>query len=193
MLKDLYSRIALHGVVVLALLGLTIAPAAAQSTGFYVGGGIGITSIDVCGDLTALGATSCDDEDTGFKIFGGYNVNQNLAVEVGYVDLGEITASGGGATVRADIDGFQVAAVGILPLNPQFSVFGKIGLLLWDVSASASGPGGFASVSDDGTDLMFGVGGSWNFLPQLSLRAEWERFDVDEDADMFSVSIVYRF
>lgn len=193
MINILHARIALFGSILLVLLGLSSAPAAAQSTGFYIGGGAGVSSVDVCGDLNALGASSCDDRDTGFKIFGGYGINQNLAVEIGYIDLGEIEASGGGATIKAETDGVEAAAVGILPINRQFSVFGKLGLFMWDVSVSGSGPGGSASISDDGTDLMFGLGGSWNLTPQLSLRAEWERFDVDEDADFFSASVVYRF
>jgi len=165
-------------------------PASAQGSGFYVGAGAGLTTVDLCGDLIALGATSCDDEDTGFKIFGGKRINQNLAVELGWVDLGEITATGPGGTARAEVDGIQVAAVGMLPVNPRFHVFGKVGLYLWD--AKISGPGG--SLSDDGTDLMFGFGASWNLAERLDLRGEWERFDVDgDDIDMLSVGLLYRF
>lgn len=172
-----------------ALLTAAI-PASAQGTGFYVGAGAGVTSTDVCGGLGGLGLTSCDDEDTGFKIFGGKRLNQNLAVEVGFVDLGEITATGPGGTAQVETDGIQVAAVGILPVNPRFHVFGKVGLYLWDVSAS--GPGG--SLSDDGTDLMFGFGAAWNLADRLDLRAEWEQFDIDgDDVDMFSVGLLYRF
>ncbi len=186
----LFGRVTSLAALLMASLLLPALPAAAQSTPFYIGGGAGLSSIDLCGDPALAGATSCDDEDTGFKIFGGYNFNQNFGVELGWVDLGEISVSGPGGTATAEADGFQAAAVGILPINPQFSIFGKLGVYMWDAEVNAPG----ISASDDGTDLMFGVGGAFHFTPQLSIRAEWERFEVDdEDADLISASIVFRF
>lgn len=166
------------------------APAGAQSTGFYAGGSVGRSTVDLCDDLNGLGLTGCDDSDTGFKLFGGYEINRNFAVELGFVDLGEISATGPGGTATAETDGFQVAAVGMLPINPQFGIFGKLGAYMWDLSAS--GPGG--SLSDDGTDIMFGAGVSWRFMPQLSLRGEWERFDIGgDDVDLLSVGLQFAF
>lgn len=190
MTMELIRRLSFVGGLLIAVLCLSVGPAAAQGTGFYAGGSIGQTSVDVCDDLNGLGLTSCDDKDTGFKLFGGYNFNQNFGVEIGFVDLGEITATGPGGTARLESDGFQAVAVGIIPINPQFGVFGKLGLFMWDVTAS--GPGG--SLSDDGTDIMFGAGVAWRFTPQLSLRGEWERFDFDgDDVDMLSVGLQFNF
>lgn len=173
-----------------AALAATSAPASAQATGpYYAGASFGTTSIDVCGSLGGLGLTSCDDEDSGFKIFGGYNFNQNLAVELGWVDLGEITATGPGGTAKVGIDGFQAAAVGSVPFSPQFRGFGKVGLYMWDISAT--GPGG--SLSDDGTDVMFGLGVGWKVAPRVELRAEWERFDSDDEADLLSIGVQFSF
>lgn len=188
-------RLATGGVIMAALFGLTSGSALAQGMGigegggFYIGAGGGFTSVDVCGDLVALGATSCDDEDVGFKIFGGLKFNQFFGAEIGYVDLGEVSASLSGVGVDVGADGFQVAAVGTYPIE-QFSLLGKVGVFFWDAEASA----GAASVSDDGTDIMFGVGGEFHFTPQLSVRGEWERYDFDgDDVDMFSASVIYRF
>lgn len=158
--------------------------------GFYVGGGAGLTSVDLCDDLRALGATSCDDSDVGFKIFGGFKFNQYIAAELGYVDLGEVTAAASGVSVAAEADGFQIAVVGSYPID-QFSLLGKVGLYAWDASFSSNlGP----VADEDGTDIMFGVGGAWQLAPQLSLRGEWERFDFDgDDVDFFSASVIYNF
>ena len=162
--------------------------AAAQG---YIGLGAGLTTMDLCDDLFAVGATSCDDEDTGLKLFGGYKFNPNFAVEGAWIDLGEVSASAGGGTVTAEVDGIQVAAVGMIPINPQFGVFGKVGLFLWDGTISATGLG---SVSDDGNDIMFGAGVNWNIGQKLGLRAEWERFDIDgDDIDFLSVGVQFNF
>jgi len=166
--------------------------AAAQG---YIGVGAGITTFDLCDDLNALGLTSCDDKDTGWKLFGGYKFTPNFAVEGAWIDLGEVSASDGFVTVTGEVDGFQIAAVGIFPINPQFGIFGKVGAYMWDVSATASAPGfASASASDDGTDIMFGAGVSWNFTSNFGLRAEWERFDIDGDGlDFLSVGVQFNF
>lgn len=170
-----------------AALTVASAPASAQ---FYAGASLGPTTVDLCDDLSGLGVTGCDDDDTGLKVFAGTGINRNLAVEFGWVDLGKLTASAPGGPVRLDVDGIQVAALGILPLTPTWRAFGKAGLYLWD--ASARGPGG--SFSDDGTDIMFGGGAAWNIARGLDLRFEWERFDIDgDDIDMFSAGVQFSF
>ncbi|MGQ0577728.1 MAG: outer membrane beta-barrel protein [Betaproteobacteria bacterium] len=161
----------------------------------YIGLGAGLTAVDICDEITALGATTCDDEDVGLKLFGGYKFNPNFAVEAAWVDLGEISASDGFVYVTEEVDGFQFAAVGIIPINPQFAILGKLGAYIWDVSATASAPGlGSATASDDGTDIMFGAGALWNLSQQFGLRAEWERFDIDgDDVDFLSIGVQLSF
>ncbi len=156
----------------------------------YIGAGAGLTTVDVCDDLNGLGLSSCDDEDTGLKIFGGYKFNQNFAVEGMWADLGETSATGPGGTATVEVDGFGVAAVGIIPLNEQFGIFGKVGAYMWD----ASGGGAASGISDDGTDIMFGAGVGWNFTRSFGLRAEWERFDIDgDDVDFLSIGAQFNF
>lgn len=180
-----FGRLCLAGSAAL-LLGIT-GSAVAQG---YIGAGAGITTSDLCNEISGPGV-SCDDEDTGLKIFGGFKFTPNIAVEGAWIDLGEVSASGPGGSATVEADGFQIAAVGILPINPQWSLFGKVGAFMWDASATASSG---ASASDDGTDIMFGFGGMWNITPQFGLRAEWERFDVDsEDVDFLSVGIQFNF
>jgi len=165
----------------------TAIPAVAQNSAFYAGASAGITDADVCG---GLGLSSCDNNDTGLKLFGGMSFTRNFAAEIGWIDLGTLSATGPGGTAEISIDGFQVAALGIAPLGADFSLFGKLGLYFWD--ASASGPGGSGSVN--GNDLMFGGGVMWKFAPRFDLRGEWERFDVDgEDVNFWSVGVQYRF
>ncbi len=178
-------------IFVLLSFGVTLAavsvPAAAQ---FYAGASVGPATVDLCDDLSGLGVTGCDDDDTGLKLFAGSRINQNLAVELGWVDLGELKATAPGGPARLQVDGIQAAALGILPLNPTWRAFGKVGLYLWDVDAR--GPGG--SFSDDGTDIMFGGGAAWNVARGFDLRFEWERFDVDgDDIDMFSAGVQFNF
>ena len=123
----------------LAILGLASSmaltgPALAQDMGFYAGLSFGQSSADV----DCAGATSCDEEDTAWKIFGGYQFNRHLAVELGYTDLGEFSASAPGASFTVEATAFEVSAVGMLPLGDKFSVFGRIGMYKADTDATAT-------------------------------------------------------
>lgn len=141
-----------------------------QQTGFYVGGDIGSVDFE-------------DEDDTGFRISGGYQFNRNFAAEVGYVTLFDKGVAG----TNIEVDGFEILAVGKMPLANNFSVYGKVGFLMWDAKASGFG-------SDDGTDLTFGIGLQYDVSRNLGIRGQWQRYDVDDaDADMFSIGVIYRF
>lgn len=176
---------ALTQVIGATTLALGYASTALAGNGLYIGGSIGEMDADVCGGLAVV---SCDDSDTSWKIYGGYEVSPNLALEGGWIDLGEYSASGFGGTISTDSDGFFVNGKGILPLNEAFSVFGKVGFLFWDTDVS-----GTINTSDDGTDLIFGFGAQYMLNEQFSIVGEWERYDNDNDVDFLSIGAIYKF
>src|SRR3954468_3942309 len=89
-------------------------------SGWLVGGSIGQSKIKV--DCPAV--ASCDDTDTAFRVFGGYDFNKNFGAELGYTDLGKVTFSGGDIKATA----WDVMAVGRLPLGgDKFALYGKLG------------------------------------------------------------------
>jgi OOP family OmpA-OmpF porin len=195
--------------VVIGLLALT---AAAASPGafaqqeqhkVYLGGSFGSTKISGgCDDVRSAFAqfagtvASCDDKDTGWKIFGGYQVNKNFAVEGTYINWGSLkgngTLVGVPVTISGDATSFGVAAVGILPISERFSLFGKAGILMTTTSATIAGGGVSASDDDDDTELHLGVGAMFNLTDRWSIRGEWERTQ-DSKIDMISIGIQYRF
>jgi OOP family OmpA-OmpF porin len=181
----------------LALSGLL--PATQASAQAFVGGSIGQSDID--SDITQglITSGSVDGKDTAFKVFGGYMFNRHFGIEGAYVDLGEVSYSGDffGSPVtggKVEVSGFNVAALGSYPITEQFSVFGKIGLFIWEAEASDTTGGVPFSAKEDGTDISFGVGVGYNFTRNLGVRLEWERFKLDEaDADLISVGVAWRF
>jgi len=182
------------------LLGLvTFGPTAfAQDAGWYAGVTFGQSKTKgFCSDVRALvGAGSCDDSDTGWKIFGGYQINKFFGVELGYVTLGEakFTRTGAGVPTTASIEptGFQLAAVGTWPITDRFAAFGKVGFFSGDPDLKCSGA--LLCASESGTELAFGAGVKWDFTRNVAVRGEWERFNLDDfDVDLLSVSVVYKF
>lgn len=175
-------------------------------SGLYVGGAVGQSKArDACDGVPI----SCDDSDTGWKIFIGYQFNDYFAVEGGYVDFGKAKANGTitGVTVSASAEANSWELVGVAgwPFTPQFSVYGKAGLHRWDLDVTATGSvPGFsvtASGSDKGTDFTFGLGAKYSITQNIIVRAEWQRYkDVGSDntggksdIDLLSLGLLYRF
>lgn len=172
------------------LLAAISAPALAQESGWYGGLGIGQSEFkEGCGIV----AVACDDKDTAWSIFGGYQFNANLGAELGYTDLGDATAAGASLGAK----GFELTGVGTVPLNQQFALYGKLGFYRWDVDATRPG----ASFSETGTDPTFGAGVKFNLTRTFALRAQWQRYqDLGDsattgtsDADVIGVSGVLKF
>ena len=145
-----------------------------------------------------------DGKDGAFKLFGGYQFGPNFALEAALVDLGDVSYSGnftgtpplngpvtGG---RVQNSGLNLSAVGVVPLGQKLVLFGKVGMFLW-YSEATDVTNGIATLSEeDGADLSVGLGASVAIGQRVSLRAEWERFDMSNvDVDLVTLGFAYRF
>lgn len=189
-----------YGIAVVSLSGVLVAPVQAESN-YYLTLGAGTTEADdTCDELDDLGfAGSCDDTDVGWKIAAGYQFNQYFGAELFYSDIGEADAEGvigaTAATADVDIDGFGLALTGAVPLGEKFSLIGRVGIYSWDADGSGSAGAVTISADDDGTDMVYGIGGQYDFTDRLGLRIEWEHYDdvADDDLEMISASVVFSF
>jgi OOP family OmpA-OmpF porin len=171
----------------------------AQAEGWYGGVGFGNTKMKDAG--TALLGTSLDDKDSGWKLMAGYQFHPNAAIELGYIDFGTFTGSGGGFSDQWEATGFSLSMVGLLPVAQQFFLLGKIGFTRWDVDDDFSVFGFPVSANETGTDMNLGVGAQFNFTKQVGARLEWEKFsDVGDDAttgqsdlELISISVIFSF
>ncbi len=164
----------------LALLVTAIlAPPAGAETGGYVGFALGQAHDKVL-----------DENDTAFKVFGGYRFTPYLAGELAYVDLGRY----GGPGTQFDQYGVAAELVGHIPLGQSgVSLFGKAGLFSWSVQLSDRYY--YGAAEDSGVDPTVGAGLQVDFNRFAGIRAEWERFfDVaGGDVDLITASFFYRF
>ena len=173
-------------------------------SGWYVGGSVGQSKFNA--DCTGL---TCDDSDTAFRVFGGYMFNKNFGAELGYADLGKLTASAvvSGVSASADLKAtaWDIVAVGVLPFAEKFNAYGKIGMYMADSklsgTASAFGLTGSTSTSKSNSDLTYTLGLGYDFNKNLGVRAEWQKYSkvgADEvggkgDIDVYGIGVVYRF
>lgn len=190
-------------------------PAAAQRDfqGWYLGAGIGQVSAeyDVSDfDDGTISDAHIDDEDSGWKLFGGYRLNRYFAVESGFTDLNndvdskttfEGTSAGDGTLfssgkVSVDIDeptGLFITAIGVYSLNDPIELFAKIGLVSWEADVTTSDASGSTTIDRSGTDGIAGFGVTIRLTDHLWIRGEMERLaDVaGENLDFASLNIVY--
>jgi OmpA-OmpF porin, OOP family len=117
------------------------------------------------------------EDDTAFKLIGGYQFHRNIAAEAGYGMLFDKEG--------AEVTALELVALGMFPVMDKLSVIGKLGFANVEVDTSAG--------SDDRTELTYGVGVQYDFTRNLGARAQWQRYDTDNEVDLLSVGIVYRF
>jgi OOP family OmpA-OmpF porin len=179
-----------------ALIGAAIAfPVAAQAEGYFVGGNVGRSEQK----LDAPGF-SLKDNGTGFKLNGGYQFTANYGVEVAYVNFGKAEIKNDGGYIKSEPQTVFVAATGTLPLNNEFSLFGKVGIAQNHVKVTARAPGVNSSDSENRTTAVFGIGAAYQLNKNVSFVAEYENFGkiakdepVSLKADMLSVGVRYSF
>jgi OmpA-OmpF porin, OOP family len=172
----------------LALLALTLAAGVAHADNgtFYVGAGIARDNLK---DITA---TASDLNSTNWKIWAGVRPISVFAVEADYIDLGSQTLNNPVSSTHVDYKAFAGYAVGYLPIPvPYLDVFGKAGLARWNSSGGSSIPGGpFFSLSDEGTQFAWGIGGQVH-VGNLGARLEYENFSIrnTNGANIVSLSV----
>ena len=182
-----------------AIASAVALPASAQ---FYVGGGFGQAKAkDWCAQA---GGISCDDRDTAWKAFGGYQLNRNFAAELGYTNLGEFKASAGGLSDNAKVNAWELSALAAWPLMNQFAVYGRLGTYRANVKEETNFVGNFEHTN---SDLTYGLGAQYDFTRNLGLRLEWQRYAKmgggevafgpspgdKSDVDVFGLSALWRF
>ena len=157
-----------------AAISLT-APAHAQETGVYANGGY--THLDA-NDVTLGGVTG--------RL--GYQFHPNFAVE-GEASFGVKDDTVGAVNVELD-HSIGVFGVGILPVTPEFDVFGRVGY--GQVKASASVPGFNVAADEDG--FAYGAGAQYMFTPKFGVRGDYTRLEgQDSGVDTVSAAAVVKF
>lgn len=184
--------------------------------------------------LTSVGTSSLDDSTSVWGAHLGYRFNRYVAVEAGYVNLGEMlyqlsgrvsgtymqTQPNGTVVVynlNGEIDretqltssGLTGAVVGMLPLGPKFDLHGRAGLYMADtrvtdriryVSMDPVMNIGHRRVDASQTELLAGVGATWNATETVALRVEYQKFfDVgndektgESDVDVINFAVLFR-
>lgn len=202
------------GLVALAVIASPFA--VADDSGWYVGANVGQSRAKIDNERitsglsgSGFGTTSItnDDRDTGYKIYGGYQINKNFAVEGGYFDLGKFgytatTVPAGTLSGNIKLKGLNLDLVGTLPITEKFSAFGRVGVNYAQARDSFAGTGAVVVVNPNpskrDTNYKVGLGLQYAFTESLAMRAEVERYRINDaignkgDIDLVSVGLLYQ-
>lgn len=159
----------------------SLAAMSAHAEGLYVGGNIGAPHF---GD--PINGVGNDSGGVAGKIYGGYQLTPNFALEAGAATLGHTDDPFG----RAKGHGVFVDAVGIVPVAQDWSLLGRIGVAHVDLNTSNG--------DDNGAALKIGAGAQYAISTNTALRAEWERYRPDAfgtrtNIDQYTVGVKFSF
>jgi len=194
----------LHYAVALASALALSTPASAGFFDFtlapYLGANVGRSNANI----SCPAATSCNDSDTAWKVYGGLEVNEYISMEAGYVNLGTVGYTGAKTGSRGT-KGAILQLVGTYALNPSFTLMGRGGMniLGTDVKGTIAGT---PNNSAWNTDVVWslGLGAQYNFTQSVGLRMEWEHYfktgsptfnggTGQADIDLLTAGLVHKF
>jgi opacity protein-like surface antigen len=181
-------------------------PAAAFAGPWYAGVGAGQSSTS--NDLVANRESTIiladnirsdfDKNDTAWKVFAGYRLHRNFAVEVSYADLGKtrlVTDLAGGSppapasiTMNRRIEGYGADALALWPIERyRLAPFARAGAFRARLKEDTTLAGNIVFTNGDPdersrtanqneTVFHWGVGADWDVVPNVAVRLEWERY-----------------
>jgi OmpA-OmpF porin, OOP family len=153
-----------------------------------------------------------DDKDIGWRPFVGYGFGPYFAIEAAYADLGSFNSTTtvdppGTFEARSEIKGYELDAVGRLPLGDRFSLYARAGAFRGKTTTNYSGFGS-VMVFEDGaeqhkqaTKATYALGAGYRITDHIGTRLEWARYndmgDVltggQRDIDLVSLGVSYTF
>ena len=187
---------------VLAILGFVAAlaafPAMAQKSdsAFYAGLAFGKSTFDTfCNNA----GPTCRDQTQSWKVLGGYQWGNYLAVEGAFQMMG--TPNDTGTAPPQDFKAQDVEVVAILryPMAWNFAPYGKAGVYHARLRGFSSASG--STFNEKNYDITFGAGIQWNGLDPLGFFGEVQRYPrmaggsagFTTSAYIWSLGAVYRF
>ena len=164
-----------------------------KAEGSYVGIDYLNNKIDT--GITNISST-LDESDSGYSLFFGGEITENLDLETSYQNFGEASLSGvsgnqfkvgsttyefnATASLSVKSSSWGAAAKPKMNLNDNVTAYGKLGIHNWKSTFGVTSTTASASEDDKGTDVYFGGGIELNYNNLIG-RVGYTSFDLDGD------------
>ncbi len=184
--------------------------AMASDAGWYAGLGAGQSSAkfdwaglaaNAANGTAATTPLSAKHTGNAYKIFGGYDFGNNFAAELSYFNLGKFSYTAGATSGTSKVDGISLDLVSLIPFTQKFAAYARLGIQNASTHDTFYGivPPGFAGASQKEINGHAGLGLRYDFNPQVAVRAEWERYTINDGfngrspVNVYSVNILFPF
>jgi OmpA-OmpF porin, OOP family len=168
-----------------------------NASGPFIGAGVGVSVGDRV-DAPTNGQASSDK--AAYNLYGGYNINENFGVKLGYRNFGKATVSDSGdwgtSITTTRTSGFSLSAVGTYPVTPDWALIGEAGVMRYKVKRGGGS-------SDSKGDKFFGaLGVKYSVAKSVDLIADYTRYgkvglgnnaDSKLNLDTLGLNLQYRF
>jgi opacity protein-like surface antigen len=159
----------------------TISSVNAMSVSPYIGGILGTTSYTV----NSGNGSSTQSAGIGYGIFGGLGLTRHLAIDGAYTSYGKINNS------DAYLSSLAIYLKGVLPINYQFHLFGKVGF------ANVSSHSGNSS-NETGSGFAYAAGASYRIMNNVFILGQYQADNAEASGDklepsMWSLGLKYDF
>ena len=149
-----------------------------------------------------------NEREADVKLFGGYQLNRNFALEAGYFHLGRFgftanTLPPGTLNGQIRLQGLNLDLVGTWPVTERLSLLGRVGAQYAQASDRFRGTGAVAvsnpNPSRRETNYKLGAGLQYEINRSLLVRGEVERYRINDAVgnhggiNVMSVSLVIPF
>lgn len=156
-------------------------------------------------------------DDTGFKVYGGVDLSDYLALELGYFRLGQV---GFNSDLNVDLpatfalataklsghfkeQGLNLDVIAKYLFNPHFAVDARLGATYNETNArlfvDVSGEGASFNQNKHDMNYKYGAGVEYTINDNWQVRIDMERYKVDEfwgdqgSFNFLSLGLVYRY
>ena len=162
--------------------------------------GIGLVQSDLSVNKNNVNAnftnnnSSLNNNGFGLEVLAGYKIDEFLAFEIGYTDIGDINSTENTVSLNLfSVDSLYINAKFNHNLSNNIDAFAKLGVSMWEVYKD------YDSTLESGEGLLYGAGLDINIYNNKDrvLRLEWEHHEFDNitlnDADTISASVIFHF
>ncbi len=151
--------------------------------------------------------TGFDDSDSSYGITLGYQLHPHVALEAGYLDLGEASSQISGASLTPEqyheivkavspvlVDGFTAAVRFTLWQNEQWDLEVPLGVMFWDSEIESRMGDALLKTETDGTDLYLGVQLNYIASSHWKVGLGYQQLNLSpNDVNSWLVSLRYEF
>jgi predicted porin len=188
--------------IILSLAGVFTAIPLTYAAGTNWFGGIDVASKFLAKSSQNFSG-SIDDTMKSRRIYGAYQINRMLGIEMG-ADLNRVNVRDNGLVQPGSLSpglkakSWQFSSTGTLPIGSKLGVTGKVGAYRGELDFVDSQ----VSADDGKTKALYGVGLKYDFSQNFRLQGGWDRYrlgtdkttvDGDRNIDLLSIGLKYRF